>query len=91
MISLTYCPHSDTVRFYYRESGNQTEFDFVMQAGNDIIPIEVKSWRAVRSQSLEVFRKKYGIGTSIRVSAKNFCMENVIKSVPLYAVWCIGG
>jgi len=74
---------------YYWESNNQAELDFVIQIENQIIPIEAKSWEHVRSQSLEVFRKKYSIEKSIRVSAKNFGFENGIKSVPLYAVWCI--
>ena len=74
---------------YYWESSNQAELDFVIQIENRIIPIEVKSWESVRSQSMEVFRKKYDIQMAIRVSAKNFGFENGIKSVPLYAVWCI--
>ena len=77
------------IKFYYWESNNRAELDFVVQIENKIIPIEVKSWEAVRSQSLEVFRKKYAIKYAIRVSAKNFGCENGIKSVPLYAVWCI--
>ncbi|MDR0751090.1 MAG: ATP-binding protein [Christensenellaceae bacterium] len=77
------------LKFYYWESGNNAELDFVIQIENEIIPIEAKSWKSVRSQSLEVFRKKYNIKKSIRISAKNFGFENGIKSVPLYAVWCI--
>jgi predicted AAA+ superfamily ATPase len=76
-------------RFYYWESGNRAELDFVIQIENKIIPVEAKSWESVRSQSLEVFRKKYGVEKAIRISAKNFGFENNIKSVPLYAVWCI--
>jgi predicted AAA+ superfamily ATPase len=75
--------------YYYWESNNKAELDFVIQMENKIIPIEAKSWENVRSQSLEVFRKRYNIEKAIRVSAKNFGFENGIKSVPLYAVWCI--
>jgi len=76
-------------RFYYWESSNLAELDFVIQIENDVIPIEAKSGKDTRSQSLEFFRKKYGIGTAIRISARNFGFVNGIKSVPLYAVWCI--
>jgi predicted AAA+ superfamily ATPase len=76
-------------KFYYWESNNQAEIDFVIQIENLIIPIEAKSWDHVRSQSLESFRKKYNIEKAIRVSARNFGFENGIKSIPLYAVWCI--
>ncbi|MCL2426064.1 MAG: DUF4143 domain-containing protein [Oscillospiraceae bacterium] len=82
--------HANGINSYYWESNNQAELDFVIQIENRVIPIEVKSWEAVRSQSLEVFRKKYNITTAIRVSAKNFGFERGLKSVPLYAVWCIG-
>jgi predicted AAA+ superfamily ATPase len=81
--------HTNGFKFFYWESNNQAELDFVIQIENNIIPIEVKSWEAVRSQSLEVFRKKYNIETSFRVSAKNYGFDNGIKSIPLYAVWCI--
>ena len=76
-------------KFYYWESNNQAELDFIIQIENQIIPIEAKSWESVRSQSLETFCKKYSIKKAIRISAKNFGFENGIKSVPLYAVWCI--
>ncbi|MCL2792746.1 MAG: DUF4143 domain-containing protein [Spirochaetaceae bacterium] len=80
--------HANGFKFYYWESSNQAELDFVIQIENQIIPIEAKSWEATRSQSLEVFRKKYNIEKAIRVSAKNFGYENGIKSIPLYAMWC---
>ncbi|MDR2698515.1 MAG: DUF4143 domain-containing protein [Candidatus Methanoplasma sp.] len=75
--------------FYYWENNNRGELDFVIQIEDEIIPIETKSWTGTRSQSLELFRKRYGIGKAVRISAKNFGFENGIKSVPLYAVWCI--
>ena len=81
--------YANGIKFYYWESSSRAELDFVVQVENSIIPIEVKSWEAVRSQSLEVFQKKYNIKNAIRVSARNFGYENGIKSVPLYAVWCI--
>ena len=80
---------ANNFKFYYWESNNRAELDFVIQIENKVIPIEAKSWENVRSQSLESFRKKYNIEKAIRISAKNFGFENGIKSVPLYAVWCI--
>ena len=81
--------HANGITLFYWESSNQAELDFVIQVEDRVIPIEVKSWEAVRSQSLEVFRKRYNVDYSIRVSARNFGFGNGIKSVPLYAVWCI--
>ena len=41
------------------------------------------------STSLREYVKRYAPLYSIRVSEKNFGFENNVKSVPLYAVFCI--
>ncbi|MBP7553192.1 MAG: ATP-binding protein, partial [Spirochaetes bacterium] len=75
---------------YYWESQGKAEIDFVIQDKNGaIIPIEVKSANNVKAKSLSVFISKYKPDYSIRISSKNFGFENGIKSVPLYAVFCI--
>ena len=76
-------------KLYYWEAGSAAELDFVIMQDNRIVPVECKANVHVRAKSLETFRKKYAIEESIRVSAKNFGMDNGIKSVPLYAAWCI--
>lgn len=76
-------------KLYYWTSGNQAEVDFITRIGGDIIPIEVKSAANTRSKSLDVYAKTFSPKYSIRISAKNFGFENNIKSVPLYAVFCI--
>ncbi|MDD7381259.1 MAG: ATPase, partial [Bacilli bacterium] len=57
--------------------------------GDDIIPIEAKAKINTRSRSLGVYVDRYKPAYSIRVSQKNFGFENNIKSVPLYATFCI--
>jgi predicted AAA+ superfamily ATPase len=74
---------------YYWQSGNTAEIDFLLQKEGAIIPIEVKAGTNTRSRSLSLFTEKYRPPLSIRISAKNFGFENGIKSVPLYAVFCI--
>jgi predicted AAA+ superfamily ATPase len=71
------------------KSGGQAEVDFIIQKEADIIPVEVKASQRVTSRSLGVFSKRYAPAYSIRVSGKNFGFENNIKSIPLYAVFCI--
>jgi predicted AAA+ superfamily ATPase len=71
------------------KSGGQAEIDFVLQEGADVIPVEVKAGERVASRSLSVFVKRYNSLYSIRISGKNFGFENGIKSVPLYAAFCI--
>ncbi len=75
---------------YYWESAGKAELDFVVQAKDgNIIPIETKSSDNVKAKSLMAFVAKYKPEWSIRVSARNFGFENSIKSIPLYAVYCI--
>ncbi|PKM82446.1 MAG: ATPase [Firmicutes bacterium HGW-Firmicutes-14] len=75
---------------FYWESQGKAEVDFVIQdKDGSIIPVEVKSSDNIKSKSLAQFTKRYHPPYSIRISAKNFGFENGIKSVPLYAVFCI--
>ena len=80
---------SKNIPLYYWESKSTAEIDFVIQQGEKIIPIEVKFGTHTRSRSLSVFKERYKIAYSIRISARNFGFENNVKSVPLYAVYNI--
>jgi len=68
---------------------NTAEVDFVLQIDGKVIPLEVKKGLRTKSVSMSMFMKKYNSPYSIRISRKNFGFENQIKSVPLYAVFCI--
>ena len=74
---------------FYWTSKSDAEVDFITRIGNDIIPIEVKSSTNNRSRSLNVYIERYKPAYSIRISQRNFGFENNIKSVPLYATFCI--
>ncbi len=74
---------------YYWTSGSQAEVDFISRIGSDIIPIEVKSKINNHSRSLSVYVSRYNPKYSIRISQRNFGFDNNIKSIPLYATFCI--
>ena len=74
---------------YYWKNENTAELDFVLQLEGKVIPVEVKKGLRTKSVSMTMFVKKYSCPYSIRISGKNFGFENQIKSVPLYAVFCI--
>jgi predicted AAA+ superfamily ATPase len=78
------------INSYYWTSSGRAEVDFIFQdrRGN-IIPLEAKSADNVRSKSLRNYIETYKPIYSIRISAKNFGYENGIKSIPLYAVFCV--
>jgi len=73
----------------YWKNENTAEVDFVLQIDGKVIPLEVKKGLRTKSVSMSMFMKKYNSPYSIRISKKNFGFENQIRSVPLYAVFCI--
>ena len=75
---------------FYWSSQGKAEVDFIFQTRNgDVIPLEGKSSENVRSKSLKIFQGLYDPPYVIRVSARNFGFENNIKSIPLYALFCL--
>jgi len=83
------CFKAKNYRLAYWQSEGKAEVDFVLQLDGKVVPIEVKKGRRNRAKSLGVFMEKYKSEYAIRISKKNFGFENNIKSVPLYAVFCI--
>ncbi|MDR1790216.1 MAG: hypothetical protein LBR20_00870, partial [Propionibacteriaceae bacterium] len=67
----------------------KAELDFTVQLGETIAGVEVKAGTHIRSKSLGVFTTKYPGSQAIRISQKNFGLENSIRSVPLYAAFCL--
>lgn len=74
---------------YYWSSSNKAEIDFLLYNDDGIIPVEVKANKNIKSKSLNIYIEKFKPKYSIRISNKNFGFENGIKSVPLYATFCI--
>ncbi|MCL2366378.1 MAG: ATP-binding protein [Oscillospiraceae bacterium] len=75
---------------FYWSSPGKAELDFVFQdSQGNIIPLEGKSADNVRSKSLRQYTSLYTPEYAVRVSAKNFGHENGIKSIPLYALFCL--
>ena len=77
------------IKAYYWASAYDARIPFIAMLGLDIIPLEVKSGEKTRSRSLNSYIKINNPKYAIRISQRNFGFENNIKSVPLYAVFCI--
>lgn len=77
------------IGLYYWRSKNDAGIDFVIDTQDGIIPVEVKASDNTKSQSLDIYVQKYHPKFSIRLSSKNFGYSNGIKSIPLYAAFCI--
>lgn len=74
---------------YYWESERGAEVDFVIQRNGQLIPIEVKSADNTRAKSLRIYMNTYKPEYAIKLSTKNFGLEDNKKIVPLYAAFCI--
>ena len=71
---------------FYWNSGNQAEVDFVIQAGAEIIPIEVKSEMNTKAKSLAEYRKRYEPRYSVLTSMKNSVSGKEVIHIPLYTI-----
>lgn len=81
---------SKEISLYYWESDGNAEVDFLLSTNDEgIIPIEVKSGINNKSKSLNVYIEQNKPKYAIRFSTRNFGFENNIKSIPLYAVFCV--
>ena len=72
--------------YYWVASNATAEVDFLIQARNDIIPIEVKAEENLKSKSLKVFVEKYKPDKAIRTSMNRFREQDRLINVPLYGI-----
>ena len=80
---------SNDIVLHYWNNNNQAEIDFLIYNKDGIIPIEVKSSENNQSKSLKFYMEKYKPKYGVRLSTKNFGFDNNIKSIPLYAIFCL--
>ena len=72
--------------YYYTNDRGSCEVDFVLDTGEQIIPVEVKAEVNLKAKSLRVYRDKYRPEISIRTSMADYKNEDWIVNLPLYAV-----
>jgi hypothetical protein len=73
----------DTPLYCWQEG--ESEIEFLLSAGTQLLPLEVKSGLRTRSRSLDQYTTKYGPKLSIKVSGKplNFNPETKTLNLPL--------
>ena len=79
----------NNIDLYYWATASSSEIDFIIYNEDGIIPIEVKASDNTKSKSLNEYIKRFKPKYAIRISSKNFGVENGIKSVPLYATFLV--
>ena len=71
--------------FYWQNADGRAEVDFLLQEGTDVFPIEVKSGKIGRLQSLEVYMERYSPKKAFVVSRESRGKERV-DFVPFWSV-----
>lgn len=71
--------------YYWSPEGGTSEVDFVIQSGDEVVPIEVKSGLNVRSRSLRVCYDKYQPTRCIRTSLAAYEEQSWMTNIPLYS------
>ena len=85
------CYMPENLFFWTREKPqSNAEVDYVVQRGEKIIPIEVKSGTTGKMQSLHQFMNEKKSEYGIRTSLENFVQYDKIKVFPLYAIGNFG-
>jgi predicted AAA+ superfamily ATPase len=70
--------------YYYSESKSRTEVDFVIQMGQNIVPIEVKAEENLKAKSLRSYCDKYHPKVAVRISMSDYREQDWMTNVPLY-------
>jgi predicted AAA+ superfamily ATPase len=83
--SSPYTP--ENLYFWIREKEkSQAEVDYLIQRDEKIIPIEVKSGKSGKMQSMHLFLAEKQCEYGIRTSLENFAEYDNIRVYPLYAI-----
>lgn len=69
---------------YYWSSENRAEVDFLLQQGENIIPVEVKAENRISGKSLSVYSSKFEPRLKIRYSLNNLKLNERLLSLPSY-------
>jgi len=78
---------SENLYFWTREKEkSQAEVDYLIQSKGKIIPIEVKSGKSGKMQSMHLFLAEKQSDFGIRTSLENFAKYDSIRVYPLYAI-----
>jgi predicted AAA+ superfamily ATPase len=72
--------------YYYTNERNTCEIDFVVDAGDRIVPVEVKAETNLNAKSLKTFREKFSPEVSVRASMADYRREEWLANLPLFAI-----
>lgn len=77
---------SDWGIYYYTNDNSTCEVNFVLDTGEQIIPVEVKAEVNLKAKSLKTFVEKYKPDKAVRTSMSDYKEEDWLVNIPLYAI-----
>lgn len=72
--------------YYYTNDRGACEIDFIIDTGDQIVPIEVKAETNLRAKSLKTYRERFKPILSVRTSMADYKKEERLLNLPLYAI-----
>ncbi len=72
--------------YYYTNDRGSCEVDFIVDTGEQIVPVEVKAEVNLRAKSLKTYQQKFSPKISIRTSMSDYKEEEWLVNLPLYAI-----
>ncbi|MDO4522757.1 MAG: ATP-binding protein [Eubacteriales bacterium] len=72
--------------YYYTNDRGSCEIDFVVDTGDQIVPVEVKAETNLKAKSLKTYREKFNPELSVRTSMADYKKEDWLLNLPLYAI-----
>ena len=81
MLQQLVCQLDDMPNYFARS--NDFEIDFVVQIGNEIISMEVKSGMGKKATSFKRYIAQHHPNTSVRFSTNQYIVDGKITNIPL--------
>jgi len=71
-------------------TGQTSEVDFILQIGDSIIPVEVKSGENLNAKSLRAYMAKYHPDGACKLSMLPYKRNDIVINLPLYLACLVG-
>ncbi|MBD5239712.1 MAG: ATP-binding protein [Bacteroidales bacterium] len=75
--------------YYFSADNSRIEIDFILEFEAMVYPIEAKAEDNLKAKSLKLFREKFDLPLSIRLSMRNYRREDKLVNIPLYAAFAL--
>lgn len=72
--------------YYYTNDRGSCEVDFVVDTGEQIMPVEVKAEVNLRAKSLKTYQERFSPEISVRTFMADFKKEAWLVNLPLYGI-----